>query len=815
MRFSRLKQYRLCCENKKLNKKGDRPHKPGAYLLKKKDNYGIRIKKMRKFISIIIFLTIPLSLFGQDVVEKIEIVGNERVTLETILYYLSSREGDYYSEDLLKRDFQVLWSTGFFSNIKIEKEEGTKGKIVRIIVEENPVIKNIVYKTGKKLKEDDIVNKLKEKDEYILPYSYYNPHKIQRIEKTINELLIEKGLESGEVKVEVDKKGKNELDVIFNINEGPKIKVGEVVFEGKPKMPPSALKEAMKENKKHGILSWITGKDVFKKNKLNEDLAKIKEKFQEYGYMEAIIGEPRIEDMEKRSIFFKKQKMKRVIIPVDAGYRYTVGEVKIEGSKVISSKYLRELIKLKKGEMYSTKVREKSVEEIGELYRNAGYLYTQIMPVENLDPKRKKVNISFQIYEGEVAYLHRLTIKGNTYTKDKVIRREFLLREGSRFSLALFKDSILRMKQLGLVELEKDPDIKPNPEDPTQIDVTLPVKELQRNNIQFTAGYSGYEGTFIALSYSTVNFLGAGENLQFTVQHGKRIKNYMFGFSEPYILDYPITVGFNIYNRQVIYPGLFDRKGKGIDFTIGARIKGYWRTNITYSYEYVNIDIPDSGDDSGYYYDPYYYGGWEGGYAVSSFLPMIFRSTVDSPLTPTRGTLYLASCKFSGSFLGGDISMIKPRFEWTFYHPLLKNHVVGLHLEYQFIKTLGDSQIPIWERFYLGGERSIRGYDIYTIGPRSALGANVGGDKSLVLNAEYIIPVGGPLYAILFLDAGNAFTSDQKISLGNLYTSKGLELRIFVPALRVPFRLIFAYNTPKIRADDNNFAFRFAIGTTF
>ncbi len=779
--------------------------------------YGIRKVKMRKFILAAIFLTIPLFLSGQDMVEKIEIIGNERVTRETILYYLSSREGDYFSEDLLKRDFRVLWSTGFFSNIKIEKEEGTKGKIVKIYVEENPVIKNIVYKTGKKLDEDDIVNKLKEKDEYILPYSYYNPYKIQKIERTIKGLLMKKGLESGEVKVEIDKTGKNELDLIFNINEGPKIKVGEILFEGTPKLPPSILKEAMKENKRHSFFSWITGKDVFKKNELEENLNSIKKKLQDYGFMEAIVGEPRIEDMQRRSIFFKKQKMKRIIVPVDAGYRYRVGEINIEGNKIISAKFIRKLIQLNEGDVYSTKFREESVEKIGELYRDGGYLYTQIVPVENLDPKRKRVNITFQVYEGDVAYLHRLTIKGNTYTKDKVIRRELLLREGDRFSLALFKDSMLRMKQLGLVELEKEPDIRPNPEDPTQIDVVLPVKELQRNNIQFTAGYSGYEGTFIALSYSTVNFLGAGENLQFTVQHGKRIKNYMFGFTEPYFLDYPVTLGFNIYNRYIIYPGLFDQKSKGIDFMTGARIRGYWRTNLTYTYQYVNINVPESDDGSvsSYYYDPYYYSMWEGGYAVSSLTPVIYRSTVDSPLTPTRGTLYLASCKFAGSFLGGDIGMIKPRFEWTFYHPLIKNHVIGLHAEYQFIKTLGDSDIPIWERFYLGGERSIRGYDIYTIGPRSELGANIGGDKSLVLNAEYIIAAGGPLYAILFFDAGNAFASDQNISLSNLYTSKGLEFRIFVPALRVPFRLIFSYNTPKIRADDPNFAFRFAIGTTF
>ncbi len=466
---------------------------------------------------------------------------------------------------------------------------------------------------------------------------------------------------------------------------------------------------------------------------------------------------------------------------------------------------------MKKGEVYSIKKREKSVEEIGEIYQNFGHLYAQIMPVESLDPKRKRVNVTFNIYEGEVAYLNRLEIKGNTYTKDKVIRREMLLREGDRFSLALFKDSILRVRQLGLVELDEatPPDIQPNPEDPTQIDVSLQVKELQRNNIQFTAGYSGYEGTFIAFSYSTVNFLGAGEKLQLMIQYGKRIRNYMFGFSEPYVFDRPITVGFNVYNRYIILPGLYDRKGKGADLIIGSRIKGYWRTNLTYTFEKIDIDVPDNSIYGTY---PGALGMWEGAFTVSSILPVLYRSTVDSPLTPSRGSLYLVSAKFAGSFLGGDVDLIKPRFELTRYVPFIKRHVLGFHVEYQFIKTFGGSTIPIWERFYLGGERSIRGYDIYSIYPRKT---NLGGTKSLVMNAEYIIPVGGPLYIIFFFDAGNAFAENQRLNFGNLFTSKGLEARIFVPALRIPFRLIFSFNSPKIHPDDSNFAFRFAIGTTF
>jgi outer membrane protein insertion porin family len=204
-----------------------------------------------------------------------------------------------------------------------------------------------------------------------------------------------------------------------------------------------------------------------------------------------------------------------------------------------------------------------------------------------------------------------------------------------------------------------------------------------------------------------------------------------------------------------------------------------------------------------------------GNYNMSSVFLSLYRNTVDSPLTPSRGTLYLASAKFAGGILGGDITLIKPRFEWTWYIPIIKRTSLGFHIEYQFVKPIGDSDVPFWERFYLGGERSIRGYDIYTIGPRNENGANIGGEESIVFNAEYIIPVGGPLYTIFFFDIGNAYGAGKDFSFGDLYSSAGLEMRIFVPALRVPFRLIFSYNNRIIRSDDSKFAFRFAIGTTF
>ena len=768
---------------------------------------------MKKLVLALLLIILPGLLAAQEILEKIEIVGNDRVTPETILYYLTVREGDYYVTDQFRRDFRVLWSTGFFSNIKFEEAQGTRGRIVRITVEESPVVKAITYKTGKKVKEKDIVNKLKEKDQAILPYSYYSPYKLQRIKDTITDLLFEKGLLASKIDTEIVKQGKNEVDVLIKIDEGPKVRVGDVVFEGDAKLLPSALKWSMKDNRPHSLFNWVLGKDVYKQNKLAADVDRIKKKYQENGYMEAAVGQPRIEEIERRSVMFKKQKMMRLTIPITAGYLYRVGEIKIEGNKALNVKFLRTMVKLQPAEVYSTKDREKSVDDISEVYRDGGYIYVQVIPVENLDPKRKIVNVTFNIAEGEVAFLSRLEFRGNNYTKDKVIRREMMIREGDRFSLSMFKNSILRIKQLGLVDLEKDPDIKPNPDDPTKMDVQVNVKELQRNNIQFTAGYSGYEGTFVAFSYSTVNFLGAGETLQLTAQQGKLVKNYSFGFSEPYLFDKPLTAGFSVYDRKTDYSslGLYKQKTKGIDLTTGTRLFGMWRASMTYTIQKVSVTYPE-----GMTISPIY---GSGTFYESSVSPTLFRSTIDSPLTPTHGTLYSVSIKYAGNFLGGEIDLIKPQVEFTYYHPILgrgpKAHVIGFHAQYQFIKAMSGTEIPYWEKFFLGGERSIRGYEVYSIGPRNENGYNLGGEKALVFNAEYIIPVGGPLYAIFFYDLGNSVSYGQKLKYKDMYSSLGIEARLFIPALRVPFRLIFSYNNKKIYPTDPDFAFRFAVGTTF
>ena len=357
---------------------------------------------------------------------------------------------------------------------------------------------------------------------------------------------------------------------------------------------------------------------------------------------------------------------------------------------------------------------------MGEVYRDGGYLYVQVAPVENLDPKSKIVNVTFNVYEGEIAFLHRLEFRGNNYTKDKVIRREMMLREGDRFSLAYFKNSILRIKQLGLVDLEKEPDIKPNPDDPTKIDVQVNVKELQRNNIQFTAGYSGYEGTFVALSYSTVNFLGAGETLEFMHPAGQAGQELLLRLLRAVPLRPAHHRGLQHLRPRLHYPW-FWQKSAGHRPDPGRPALGDVAGQPHLQLQNVKMTVSDSEEYN----------------LPTILLPVLQQREVQHELD-RADALPVDDRQPPDPDPRDDVLGVPqvrrllprrrdlPAQAEARVHPLpavhRPNHVIGVHAQYQFIKALKGSQIPFWEKFYLGGERSIRGYEIYTIGPVDANG---------------------------------------------------------------------------------------------
>jgi outer membrane protein insertion porin family len=331
--------------------------------------------------------------------------------------------------------------------------------------------------------------------------------------------------------------------------------------------------------------------------------------------------------------------------------------------------------------------------------------------------------------------------------------------------------------------------------------------------INFNVGYSAYDGWFVAGGYSTQNFLGMGETFSLNLQTGTRAKNYQFGFTEPYLFNLPANLGLEVFKTDYNYPNLYTQRSTGFTLSSSARLWRYLSGSLMYSFQDVSIaNVNEALFPTGSYYSYYYQAGKR---KISMVSPTFYYSTVDSPIFPSSGVKYLVSYSYAGGFLGGDVNLHKLKLEFVRFQPLWMRHTLGLHLEYNTEKAFGGREIPFYERYYLGGERSIRGFDIYQIGPRNAQGAVLGGNKMFYANVEYSIPLSQQFAFVFFSDVGNAYDIGQKISLRNVYSSSGLELKVFVPMLNVPFRLIFAYNPRLAVPGENHFVFRFAVGPSF
>jgi outer membrane protein insertion porin family len=448
------------------------------------------------------------------------------------------------------------------------------------------------------------------------------------------------------------------------------------------------------------------------------------------------------------------------------------------------------------------------------------------------------VDVTINMEEDKRYYVGKILFTGNDSTRDKVIRREVYMNEGDVFNTEALKLSIRRINQLGYFKpMEGPPEIAPSDVGDDKLDVTFKVEEQNRNQFTFGGGVSGLEGTFINASFSTSNFLGAGETLSLSAQSGRRTKNYQFAVTEPYLFDRPITAGFDLFSRKITYETFqnvvgFTQESTGLGLVFGLPAGRFTRIFTNYSYEIVNIQglnallgiDPEAVDDDGRpVFDPFYFGE-EGRRRESRFSPSFIHNTVDNPYTPRSGIKITSTVQLTGGPLGGDLNYVKPNLEAVFYIPHLRRTALGLRADVGYILPYGSTaevdpatgrnDLPLYQRFFLGGETQIRGVNIRSVGPVDEFNRALGGNKYMLFNAEYYFDIGGPLRFVLFFDAGQAFLEHQGFRFKDLRTSTGAELRFIMPVLNVPFRLIYAIN-PNRDPFQPRSAFKFAVGTTF
>ncbi len=778
-----------------------------------------------------------------NIVERVEFRGNRRIPRDTLTGRLHTKNGDPYDEEQLRRDFMLLWNTGYFDDVRLVVEPGSVGQIVRFEVVERRMIRTIKYEGNKSVTVSEILDRFKERKVGLTVESRYDPTKIARATWVLRELLGERGRQYATVTPDVRQVPPSSIELVFNVVEGPKVKVGKIGIEGNTVLSDRVAIRAMKNLRPIGIPKSIVLEHIFAKtfdsNKLEEDKDRLRNAYQERGYFKATVTQ---HQMDMRDVggkgfripVFKPNKAGKradLRVFVEEGARFQMGKISFSDVKLFRTPeaVLRPVFQMQEGAIFDVSKLRKGMENLKKLYGEFGYIDFVAEPnfefPEPAPTEKARIDLHLTVDEGKQFFVRRINFSGNTTTRDKVIRRELFLDEGDMFNTRLWDTSILRLNQLGYFEplkAEEAADIQRDTRNGL-VDLTLKVKERGKNSVGLTGGVSGFAGSFIGFNYETNNFLGLGETLTVSTQLGSRERIALFGFTEPYFLDKPIQTGFTVFMRsfnfdqareasiltgQNLIPFFnvvggdnlqnFTQASHGFTTFLSYPLKrSFARVGVTYGWE--NSRISTFSGASRQYFEYLNFQNVYGpnsldGIRTSKIVPNYFYNTVNHPINPTGGKSLYASTEVATSFLGGNVNILRPIMEFKYFRGVNnKRNVVGMRLLGALMSGFGNKVAPPFERFYIGGETDIRGFDIRAISPIAFIpdvtdvqvlndnglprmqtliidGAEVrvpvttkapiyrlifpGGDTQLIGNFEYRIPIVGPVTLAPFFDIG-------------------------------------------------------------
>jgi outer membrane protein insertion porin family len=771
--------------------------------------------------------------------------NNSIVEPETYLFHVRVRpsrpsEGVWvpYDEALESEaisDFRRLWATGFLDDLRIEVHDylfanGVIGKVLAYHMEERPRIRVIDYDTGGILDRGKIDEALKEKSIELRSDGFLDERMIRGAAGVLREMFADKGYPDAVVTTKTAPlPGQKLVGVAFTARPGPRLRVRDVEFIGNHALTDYDLNGLVKANRPENLFSFATGGGVFNAAKFSDDAERVENAYRDRGFIQVRVGQPEVRPLDDSVDGLTRWVQLRV--PVTEGRRFRIGSVSFDGNSALPTATLGSLFKLKTGDWYSQQAIRDGLEKAREVYGAAGYMeftgFPELKP--NDDPATPVVDIVMRVTEGAQYFVNRITFEGNVTTHDSVIRREFRLIEGGTFNTELLKYSVRRLNQLGYFKpLEGGPSdlkVEKTPGRDNAVDVVVKVEEQNRNQISVGAGVSQYEGIFGNLSYTTSNFLGRGESVTVAAQKGSRSGNYQLAFSEPYVFDRSLAAGFDLYSRKTDFVTGTGSVGysevrSGTTLSVARPILRFSRLSLSYGYEVIDVAASqetlnslDSVSGVGVpVFNPYLD---EGRHTESRVTPGFLLNSVDNPIMPKRGTKLSLSLPVTGGFFGGTTNYIKPEIDAVQYIPITRRTGFGVHAAAGIVRRFGDTHLlPYYVRYFLGGETQIRGVNIRTVGPTDKDNRAIGGDRYVLFNAEYYLDLFGPVRALVFHDAGQAYAENQKLDLTRLRTSSGLEVRFMMPVLNVPFRLIYAWNFYRDTFQPAR-GFKFAVGTTF
>jgi len=699
---------------------------------------------------------------GQPI-EAIEFRGARRVPQDTLRAQISEKPGDNYSDEIARRDYMILWNTGRFDDIRLETEPGKEGIIVRFVVVERRVIRSIDYQGIHSVTVSEILDRFKERKVGLSVESQFDPDKIQRAVVALKDFLAERGRQYATVDPQIEQIPPSSLKVVFNVDEGPKVKVGDIKIVGNTAYSSHWVISQMKNSHPYGVPYSIFLENLFAKTfdeaKLEEDKERVRQAYQDHGYFNATVLDETVKIVPKGGRGWRLPLIKMnnpgiyadITLPVQEGRLYHLHEAKFMGVKLFRDPtVLLNLFGMHQGDVFSTDKLRKGIENMRKLYGQFGYIDFVPEPSFDVVPNTDQIDLTLTADEGKQFFIRRIDFSGNTTTRDKVIRREILLDEGDMFNTQLWDYSILRLNQLGYFEMLKKDEaatINRNPQSNT-VDITLKVKERGKNSIGLNGGVSGIAGSFVGFNYSTNNFLGLGETLSLESQLGTRMRNVSLGFTEPYFLDRPLQLGFVVYLRRFdfnqgreasilagqnlipLYNSLgsqnllnYVQNSHGLNISASYPLRrSFARVGVTVGYDISNVITQTTAATN--YFQYINFSGVAGpnsldGIRTVHVVPSYSYNTVNHPIDPTGGRSLFASVDVAGSVLGGNVNTISPTIDAKYFKPAPwhKTHILAFHAMTSLITGYNGKYVPPFSRRFMGGEQDIRGFEIWGITP--------------------------------------------------------------------------------------------------
>jgi len=724
------------------------------------------------------------------IIASIAPAGNTRIDSGAISRKVKTKAGDFYDPGTLRADLKAIFKMGYFENVRIEVQESEKGKVVTFNVTEKPLIRKVEYSGLDALSKEDVSEAAK-----ITANTILNNSKVNSGAAAVKALYKSKGYYNTTVTPQVSYLEDGRAELRYVIVEGDKIYIENIKFIGNKSFEDDELEDVIESNEKNW-LTWLTEAGLLKQQMLNQDVARLGSFYNNQGFLEVKIGDPKV-DQEGDGLL--------ITFTIDEGPRYRVGTVTFSGDLIQDKQFLREFLSIQKQDFINRQVLREDVLRITDYYSENGYAFSDVRPQMNKSSTGARVDIDIHIEKGDLVYIQRIAIKGNSRTRDNVIRRELKIAEGGVFDSKALRTSTQRLQRLDFFE---EVNIVPEPAlDPSKMNVTINVKEKSTGQFSIGAGYSSVDSFMLMGEISENNFLGRGDRLSFAANLSGNSNRFNLGYTDPHLRDSQLSWGVDLFNWFREYDD-YDKDSMGgalrFGYPLFERVRGYGSYSYTDT-ELSNVSplasqvILDSMDIN-----------------ITSALKFgMVRDTRDRAIGAHRGSENSITVKYAGGFLGGDAEFTKLEGFSSWYFPLPWTTVFHFKVSAGQVWENEPSKLPVYERFYLGGMNTIRGFEYGKASPIDPkTGDRIGGDKMWYTNIEYVFPLlpEAGVRGVFFFDAGKVYAQEEDWNVDSYNKAAGVELRWMSPM--GPLRLVWGYNLDP-KDDEDSSVLDFSMGGTF